>query len=107
MWVKEGDIIHTSWGYNMVLHDFYRIEKITDKTCTVQLMKKETVAGDSMMPFVRPTDQPETMHSFGDPQRVKIRTNDRGKHYLWIRNCQLAYLEPWDQNRDYQENHLD
>jgi len=104
--VKVGDVIHTSWGYSMTLHDFYRIEKLTPKTAVVQLMKKEVLGGGMGALLVKPTDEVDRCHSFGEPQRVKIRGLDK-KPYVFIRGCQLAYLEPYDPNREYLENHMD
>jgi len=104
--IGVGDVIHTSWGHSMTLHDFYRVEKVTPKTVVLQLLKKRVVGGGGMWPVVQPTDQVDDCHSFGEPQRCKIR-DPEGRPRVWIRNCQLAYLEPCDPTAEYREDHAD
>ena len=43
---KEGDILVTIGGYNMILVDFYKIIKSTGKSFKVKELKKKNVSGN-------------------------------------------------------------
>jgi hypothetical protein len=44
---KVGDILYSSWGYNMTIVDFYKVIKVSPsgKSITLQELESETVGG--------------------------------------------------------------
>ena len=45
--LQVGDILHSSWGYNMTHADFYRVTKLVGKqSVEVEALSNKTVTGD-------------------------------------------------------------
>ena len=67
----EGRYISTNWGYNRTNREFAKIIEVSDtgKTVVAQLVKTETVEGDTKRDKrVEPTDE-----TYGDPYRLHVR----------------------------------
>lgn len=45
---KVGDILSSTWGYSMVIVDYYQVVAVTAKMITVRKIASKNVDGDSM-----------------------------------------------------------
>jgi len=121
MSLKIGDVIHSCWGYSMVLHDFYEIVGTTPKTVKVRALKKIDVGGtlDSLevKPLLGHYDDRMNIYDKSPILQRKIHTTKKlgnwdtspAKQYITLRSeNQIAYLDDiYNPNEKYCENHMD
>lgn len=58
--IQMGTILYDMRGYSMTYYDFYKVVKITDKSCVLQKLKKKVVHGGGFNPDVEPTNEFDT-----------------------------------------------
>lgn len=57
--IKVGDVFVDSWGYSMVLYDFYKVIGKTTASLKLQKLQKNRIGGDGWNPRVVPSDVPD------------------------------------------------
>lgn len=109
--VKIGDILHCSWGATMRLHDFYQVVGFTDKSLKVRELRKTNRGGDCFRPYVWPIKDDFASgiltKRIKTTQPSKWNPNIQPEDYIKITPYQFCYLHPFDETRDYQEDHMD
>lgn len=100
---KVGDILHCRWGSSMVLHDFYIVQKVSDKGVVIQQLVKVTVGGDGWRPMVQPNGTQVDPRE--KPMQKRVSTNYRGAYTVKIGDS-MGWAELWD-GKPHQEDHLD
>ena len=94
---RVGDILCCSWGYNMILVDFYKVVKITPsgKSISVVGMGSECVEGEAgYSGFVMPSQYEDT--TVIKNKRITKYDNSYG---IKISSCQHAYT--WNGEKQY------
>ncbi len=82
---KVGTILHSSWGYDMVIVDFYKVVRNTGKTLTLERMGKSYVTGGGM--------RGECVPAPGKGETINRRINKHG----WVKGYyDSEYLSKWD-----------
>ena len=101
----EGTIFANSWGYSMILYDFYRIESYDKSSVTVSKLKKEfvNVNKDMGRPRVMPSDTIEETKKYkitvmGDKASIKLDYTNR---------LYFDKLYVYDSDKKYIEDHYD
>lgn len=98
---KENDILMSCHGYNMIIHDYYKVLKATAKTVVVVEMEKESM-GFMQCPQVRCGD--EIDHN-GKQLRRRIKEGSYGP-YVSISDWEIARLCS-DPKEWKQDNYMD
>jgi hypothetical protein len=119
MALKEGDILHASWGYDMTMNEFAVIVKKTPKSFVCRMIGTKTVSGSAFNPGgsqVVPDPEAILNHK---PFRVRIYQRNKfdGNGYAWMTgsypycegkdNMRRECWYPHDEGRSYYENHVD
>lgn len=100
--VKVGDILHTSWGYNMTHNDYAKIKEIspTGKTVKCVMVSNTKIDGGGFAGREKPNENAEISPEF------RLRVNDsgfKGSYYFCAPNSgkRMGYFSPWDGKDDY------
>lgn len=119
--IQAGDILHTSWGYDMTMNDFAVVLKNTGKTLLCQMVGCHTVEGNAYAPGGA-TVKANPADKYGKPFRVRINKGQWGVSLVGsYPYCETqARREPedsskrrgyWsiieDTDKGFYENHLD
>lgn len=122
--IKKGDILHNSWGYDMTINDFCRVEENTGKTIKCQKLAKKRVGDstDAMVYSVMPNESRPVCKPFRlRIAKSKPNINDPEGEDGWITgsypyatngptpNCQNKHKGFWDKwnGLPMGENHAD
>lgn len=102
--VKVGDILHTSWGYNMTHNDYAKIVEIspTGKTVKCVMVGNKKIDGGGFAG--KETCDPD--HVISPEFRLKVdknMTGFRGSYFYCAPNNgkRFGYFSPWDGKDDY------
>jgi hypothetical protein len=89
---KVGDILYSSWGYNMTLVDFYKVTAVSPsgKSITLQQLQAEIVSGDHWSGHVMPSRHEDRREKSIKNKRVKpsrdgysVKINSSANAYKW------------------------
>lgn len=95
---KVGDIVCATWGYSMVIVNFYEVTRTTPAKVGLRRLKQERVSGDGWAGTCKPVpgEYDDDDRPYNDPNRlykvqngeVQITDHPGDKHPIWGR--------PWD-----------
>jgi len=97
--VKEGDILAGSWGYSMTLWSFVRVVRTTPKQVVLQELEKNELGGEMWRMKV-------TAGGNFDNRGRTFRVKNNKPDYIWNPTYRCLY-HPFDENKEYFENHMD
>lgn len=86
---KAGDILCGTWGYNMTIPVFYRIEKRTSKSFTIVELEKKLVSGHYNGQFEEEPD----LKAKSTYKQQNVRINKHGHLYI---TSKRVLLHKWD-----------
>lgn len=90
---KVGDILSCTWGYSMIIVDFYRVVKVLPSSVKIEKLQQKIVSGDDgFQGRVVPTDK--AVKSGVDGKTYRVLFTGDGEPCLKIES--YAYARPWD-----------
>lgn len=112
--LKVGDVLHSQWGYSMVINDFYEVTKVSPsgKTVTIRPLRNITVSGDPYSPYgaevIPQTDGDDRFAGREIPNKRVQCFKDGTNPYVKLNSYSAAYLmTEADFHRTYTEDHWD
>ena len=107
--VRIGDVFRCTWGYDMLINDFYKVTKVSPsgKTVTLQPIGKTVVSGDLNSPQGAEVS-PDINDTKGRPIPGKRVQASGTRVYITMNSFAVAYLmSEADFARTYTECHWD
>lgn len=100
--LKIGDILVCSWGYSMILYDFYQVVGKTAKSVQIRALKKTEKAGKG---FLRVIVKPIKNTFASDVLSRRVSSNNYIRGELSTQFMRIDNL--YDPNICYEEDHAD
>jgi hypothetical protein len=108
--VKVGQIFVASWGYSMIITEFFRVTRVypSGKLVDIEALKQEEKGTGFLSGTTKPAEPLTRVENYDQSMltRVKVAADDKGTPRLFMRQSRgRAY--PYDATKTYTFDHCD